>query len=219
MKRLVNTLHTFILSTILLTGCSKDILKGEGDIVMESRQVSDFTMVEISGNRFAEIIPSAESKVEITGYENLIPAFESRVINGKLYFDFPNHYNVRRDNIKLKIFTPVVGKLRLSGQTEVTITDGFNGQVFEAQLSGNGKLTTGTGNFETIGIFTSGNSRVYARNLTGNKVQVDVSGNGYIEVKAKAQLAVNISGNGEVHYWGTPAITTKISGNGKAIKH
>jgi hypothetical protein len=219
MKRLAITLNTLMLASAIFTGCTKDTLKGEGTIVTETRELPNFTMVEISGNRYAEIIPAAESKVEITGYENLVPAYEAKVSNGKLYFEYPNRHNVRRDNIQLKIYTPTIAKIRMSGQTEVKMADGFTGQNFEANLSGDGKLTTGTGNFETTGIFTSGNAKVYAANLTSNNVQVDVSGNGYIEVKANNQLNINISGNGEVHYWGTPAVTTKISGSGKAIKH
>jgi hypothetical protein len=219
MKRLAITLNTIILISALVTGCTKDNLKGEGAIITESRELNNFTMVEISGERYAEIIPATRARVEITGYENLVQAYEAKVKNGRLSFEYPDHCKVRQDNIKLKIYTPSIAKISMSGHTEVKVADGFSGQQFDAQLSGNSHLTTGTGNFETSGFFTSGNAKVYAANITSNKAQVDVSGNGYIEVKAKDQLSIRISGNGEVHYWGNPVVSSSISGNGKTVKH
>jgi hypothetical protein len=219
MKRIVISLSTLIIASAFFTGCTKETLKGEGNIITESRELSDFTMVEISGERYAEIIPANKQRVELTGYENLVAAYEAKVINGKLSFEYPDHCNVLRDNIKMKIYTSSIHKIAMSGHTEVKVADGFSGQQFDAQLSGNSHLTIGTGNFETSGFFTSGNAKVYASNLASNKAQVDVSGNGYIEVKAKDQLSIRISGNGEVHYWGNPAVSSSISGNGKTVKH
>jgi hypothetical protein len=219
MKRLASTLYTLVITSILLTGCTKDSLTGEGSVVTKSRSLSAFTSVDISGMRYAEIIYSDKSMVEITGYENLVPVFESNVKNGSLSFKYPNFTKVKNDNIKLKIYTPVLNKIRLSGSTEVVIGDGFEGQSFEANLSGLSKLSIENSQYEFFDVFSSGNSKVLAKDFIANRIKVDISGNGYLEVNAISELAIKISGNGEVHYWGNPAVSTKISGSGKAVKH
>ncbi|HSC53574.1 MAG TPA: DUF2807 domain-containing protein [Phnomibacter sp.] len=207
-----------VLATVLLMSCTKDVLRGEGSTITETRSLQAFSAVEVSGNRVAEIIPSVEYKVEVTGYQNLVPVYSSIVSNGKLYFEFKNH-RVRNDNISLKIYTPTLSKLNMSGNTDISTGALYAGEYFEAFISGNGVLRMAGGTYGATHFNTSGSAKIYASNVSSNNSHVSVSGNGHIELKANNTLDVEISGNGEVHYWGNPAITSNISGNGKMVKH
>jgi len=203
----------------LLQSCSKDVLKGDGTIRTETRALTSFTSVDISGNRNVEIIKSDTKKVEVTGFDNLIGSYESKVDNGTLTFGFVNHWRVKNDNISLKIYTPDFSEIRLSGNNTVTIGAGFNLNDFEASMSGNGKLYFSDGTVNNLTIKSSGNGETHASNLVSQYVRVEISGNGTAEVNAVKTLSVRISGNGEVHYWGNPEVNSSISGNGKTIKH
>jgi len=219
MKNIIKHTVIVFISAILFSSCNKEVLRGEGSITAETRSLPAFTAIEVSGNRQAEIILSAESKVEITGYQNLVPAYQSHVSNGKLRFEFNNYHNVKNDNISLKIYTPSVSAISMSGNTEVQVSENFSADYFEAFLSGNGTLRMHGGNFNQLKLHTSGSAKVYASAVLSKQSNISVSGNGYLEVQASKTLDVHISGNGEVHYWGNPTVSSSISGNGKIVKH
>jgi hypothetical protein len=219
MKNTIKHTTIFFLSAIMLSSCTKEVLRGEGTITTETRMFNAFTAVEISGDREAEIIFSSESKVEISGYENLIAAYSSRVSNGKLYFDFPNACVVKNDNIRLKIFTPQLSKIVISGSGTVATGEGFTGQVFEGLLSGDALLTIGTGQYDKVRYTISGSGQILAEPLAAKTATVFISGSGKVEVRASQTLDATISGSGMVHFWGNPAVTSHISGDGKLVKH
>jgi len=219
MKSIIQYSAILFFSAVLFSSCTKDVLRGEGSVTAETRSLPTFSAIEVSGNRQAEIILSTDSKVEITGYQNLVPAYKSYVSNGKLRFEFNNCNNVKNDNISLKIYTPSVSAISMSGNTEVQVSENFSAEYFEAFLSGNGTLRMHGGNFNQLKLHTSGSAKVYASAVLSNQSNVSVSGNGYLEVKASKTLDVHISGNGEVHYWGNPTVSSTISGNGKIVKH
>ncbi|MCU0334129.1 MAG: DUF2807 domain-containing protein [Chitinophagaceae bacterium] len=210
-----------ILALTLLVGttaCQKDALRGEGNTVTETRAVAAFNAVEISGNRQVEIIKSNESKVEITGYQNLVAAYSAHVSNGRLRFEFPDHTRVRNDNIRLKIYTPSLSSMVLSGNNTVQVSNGFIGTSMECRLSGSGEVNFSGGLFTNLAINISGSGTVNAQAATATHGRVDISGNATIEVRATETLRVAISGDGEVYYHGNPVLTQQISGRGRIVK-
>jgi hypothetical protein len=204
----------------VLSSCSKDVLHGSGATISDTRTLVPFESVDIVGNRDVEIIPSTESKVEITGYENLVPAYTAKVSQGRLYFEFPYHVVVKNDNIRLKIYTPVFKGTRLVGNNNVLVKTGFAEENFEADLAGNAKLRFEPNHFNKLEVRMSGNAEVFAEPAIAKRADVQVSGNGYVEVRASESIRIQVSGSGEVNYWGSPADTDiSISGSGKAIRH
>jgi hypothetical protein len=219
MKQLITSMVLFMAIIVTSSSCSKDVLRGEGSTVTETRNLQSFNSVEIAGNREAEIIKSTEWKVEVTGYANLVSAYGSYITNGRLRFEYPNYRNVRHDNIRLRIYTPDITAVFMSGNTDIHIAEGFAGSQFRADLSGNGNLSMGTCNFTSIELRTSGNAEINAEPVQATNADVQVSGSARIQVRATENLKVRISGSGEVHYWGNPHTDVQVSGSGKAIRH
>lgn len=217
-RKLVDSIVAFS-ALFLLGSCSKDVLVGDGPIETESRTLASFASIDIAGNRTIEIIKSDLYKVEITGYQNLVNAFESNVKDNGLSFGFPNHTRVKNDNISIKVFTPNLSAIHFSGNIQANIGGGFNLQTFEATLSGNGKIYFNEGSVKELSIRNSGNGEIYAEKLIAEEARVEISGNGLAYVHALNTLDIRISGNGEVQYWGNAKVATSISGNGKAVPH
>lgn len=218
---MTKTITRLVLGTALLiaaTSCEKEVLRGEGNTVTATRTFAAFNTVEISGDRQVDIIKSTESKVEITGYQNLVTAYTANITNGKLSFEFPNRTRVRNDNIRLKIYTPTLSGVTLSGNNKVQVSNGFTGANMECRLSGSGEVNFAGGLFTNLDIHVSGSATVNAQAATATHARVDISGNAKIEVKATETLRVNISGDAEVYYHGNPILTQQISGRGKIIK-
>lgn len=218
MKQILPQVVLAITLLVSTTACQKDVLRGEGNIVTETRRLASFTTIDLSGNRQAEIIRSTESKVEITGYQNLVSAYSATINNGRLSLEYPNYTNVRNDNIRLRIYTPLLSSVWQSGNSRLLIGAGFSSNNMEVRLSGNSEVRFGDGQFTNLFIHVSGNAHVYTEAATATHARVEVSGNAKVEVKATETLRVNISGNAEVFYHGNPTITQNISGRGKLIK-
>lgn len=219
MKKMVSHVIVFVTAIVLLQSCSKEVLRGEGPVVTEARQLQPFRKISVSGNRHAEIIISNESKVEIKGYQNLVGVYRSDVVNGELRFEYPVFSRIQNDNITLKIYTPRAEALKMSGHTEVVVGNGLQAASFEADISGQGILRMQGGDVNSLSFFTSGDARIYAEAVASRNATVNMSGNGRVELRSSETLHVNISGNAEVHYWGNPTVHSVISGNGKTIRH
>ena len=76
----------------LLLGCIKvntlPSLTGSGNMATETRDVSDYQNVEISGIGDAQIIQGEKEGVEITADDNVLPYIETVVHNGTLRIGF-----------------------------------------------------------------------------------------------------------------------------------
>lgn len=219
MKQIIFNLGFMSMAFVLLFGCQKEKLIGGGEIARETRMLTSFNSVEISGNRKAKLVYAAASKVEIYGYENLVAAMRSEIKSGKLFFEFPANVRVKNDNITLVIYTPNLEEVVLSGDTEMDLGAGFTGDKFNIYTSGNAVVKCSASAYNSLSIVTSGTASILAEPLVSKAAEVVVSGKAFVEVRATETLKVNISGEGEVHHWGNPAVNSTISGNGKLVKH
>lgn len=198
--------------------CTRDVLNGEGSIVTETRTLPAFDAIEISGNRQVTVVKSTEHKVEITGYSNLAAAMRAPVTNKVLRFDFGRHLQVKNDNISLKIYTPDLRKIQSSGNSNITLNNGFSGDLLRLYLSGAGRLEAGTGTYNRLEASLSGSGEILASAIDAGEASIDLSGSGKATVKARQNLRVRISGSGTVGYLGTPQTDINISGSGKVTR-
>src|SRR3954469_20535214 len=92
-------------SLISFTSCRKHSLYGQGDTITDTRALSAFHEVEANGDVDVVIYPSNTNKAIVTGYENLVPVFETSIANGKLRLQFPDkYYNVHHNNIHVELY-------------------------------------------------------------------------------------------------------------------
>lgn len=207
---------SFISLGILFAACTKDSLRGSGDQKTETRTLAAFEVIHFSGIREAEIIESAETKVELTGYANLVDNMESRVSNGHLYFSYPGYYNIKNDNVKLRIYTGSVKEIYQSGSTKVKVGNGFSWDALKVFQSGRSHLEIAGGTANRLLISGSGDSKVFAKPVVTGRIELDLSGNSYAEVWATGYLKVDASGRVRVKYWGNPAETNvRTSGDAR----
>jgi len=214
------TLILFALTTLTFTACRKDLLSGHGSTITETRTLSSFHKVMVSGKPEVQIIKSDESKVEITGYANLVSAYRTDVSNNELVAGYRNATVISNDNISLKIYTNDLSQVDMSGKVETMISGVFSGNEFTAKLSGDTKLQVNGGLTYHKAIYDlSGLSRVFAKNITAAESIAHCSGETLIELTATQKLRVDISGKSDVHYWGNPAqVEEHISGLGKLFR-
>jgi Putative auto-transporter adhesin, head GIN domain len=208
-----------VISAMLsLVSCSKERISGNGSTNTETRNVSGFTTISASGSTNVFITQGAAFKVEIKGYSNLLPYYETRLMNSTLQISYKQNVNVKNDNIEVFITLPVLNALSLSGSGSITTAGVFNGNTdFNATVSGSGNIHFSSGTTQNFYSKIDGSGSIYMLNMVADKADATILGSGKIEITAGNQLKVKINGSGKVYYLGSPVITTNITGSGTVV--
>lgn len=208
-----------LLALSLVTGCNKERIIGRGAVVSETRDIRNFYSVQISGNSNLRITSGNEFKVQVRGYENLLPMYETKVVNGILVMGFRNNVNVSNDNIEVYVTMPSLQSINSSGNSNVSVSGSFVGMdVLSIDKSGNGNISFENGVATNFKLTLSGNSHFKGFGLASENAIITLNGNGDAELTVSKKLNATINGNGNIYYKGNPEVNTQISGNGKVVK-
>jgi hypothetical protein len=200
---------------LLVTACS--VTKGSGKVVTQTRQVSGFTKVELSGSGELTIEKTGTESLTISAEDNLLPELTSEVSGDTLILGTkPNTTIAPTKPITYSLTVKDLSGIAVSGSGSVRVSNLMTNSL-TTKISGSGTITaSGTVNDQDVDI--SGSGRYQAEQLTSKSVKVQVSGSGNASVLATDLLDVKISGSGTVTYSGNPQVSQEISGSGKLIK-
>ncbi|MCC6411621.1 MAG: DUF2807 domain-containing protein [Saprospiraceae bacterium] len=220
-----------------LAACDPMGVKGEGDIVSETRNPDAFNRVNIDVYGKTEIYHADAYRVEIDVEESILPYLETEVNDGRLDVYFSR--NVRNvDGLRVRIYTPsdlqeidfdgsgtliaydslTYDQLRIDhdGSGEVYIKKAFTGHL-GVKLSGSGKIDV-DGYSEDLTLTLSGSGEINSLDLDARFADVSLSGSGEIKCSVSEAIHVNLSGSGNVWYAGDPDTNITVSGSGKVRK-
>jgi Putative auto-transporter adhesin, head GIN domain len=208
-----------ISAMLSLVSCSKERISGNGSTITETRNVSGFTAIAASGSTNVYITQGAAFKVEIKGYSNLLPYYETGLVNNTLQVGYKQNVNIKNDNTEVFITLPVLNSLSLSGSGSIRTTGAFYGNTdFNATVSGSGNIHFSSGATQNFYSKVDGSGSIYMLNMVADKADATISGSGKTEITASNQLKVKITGSGKVYYRGSPVITTNITGSGAVLQ-
>jgi hypothetical protein len=202
---------------LLAAGCALDAVRGSGTVATETRDVSDFTAVTLSGSGRLIVEPGAAESLEITADDNLLPLLTSEVKGGRLHLGVQRGTSIRPSKeIVYRVMVKSLEEVDLSGSGSVELKD-VKGKRLKVGLSGSGGLTA-AGEVERLDLHISGSGKAKTENLKAKEVTVSISGSGGVGVAAGEALNVTVSGSGSVEYVGDPKVTQRISGSGSVRK-
>ena len=217
MKKSILPLLAVIL--VAFSSCTRDRVTGNGSITTQDRPVSNFTKITAKGSTDAFIVKGNTFKVQVKGSDNLVPYFETRVVNGTLNLGFENDVNVRHDDIQVFVTMPVLTGLKTQGSGNISASGNFTDNAdFETVIAGSGNITIEQGSARNFSTDISGSGDVHAFGFNAENANIKVSGSGNSRITASNQLDVRIAGSGNVYYKGSPQVSVKISGSGSVIK-
>jgi hypothetical protein len=213
MKRIIAL--AYVSSILVFASCTKERISGNGSTITETRSLSNFTGVSTSGSTNVYITQGAIFKVEVKGYSNLLPYYETKLVSGVLQLGYKQDVNVKNDNTEVFITMPVLNNIQLAGSGNIEAMGNFTGNIdFNARLSGSGNISIEQGSAQNFYSTIEGSGNIDALNFVANKADATIEGSGNTEITANNQLKVKITGSGNVYYRGTPAITSQITGSG-----
>lgn len=210
-------IFTLLLGIALLSTACRTILstletvKGSGHIITESREVSDFSRIDIRLGAELVLIQAPGETLTVEADDNLMPYITTEVRDGQLVVSTP-------DNVSLQPSRTVQLYLTFETLTAVDIYGSCNVTAAELDLDelaitffGSG-TTALTGRADNQTITVRGTATINNFDLASERVTVDIDGTGMIEVNAEDTLDVAVAGSGNIRYTGDPTITRDIRG-------
>ena len=223
-------------TVMFLASCDPNAIKGNGDVLTETRNVQDFNGIDVSVSGDVHVTQGQTFKVIVRAEENLLPYLETEVQNGSLHIYFS--HNVRDvDDLEVEITMPELKKVQVSSSSHLHTHGTFNGNTLNLGMSGSGEIklsdidfqyinadVSGSGNIQLIGIGkeldanVSGSGTIDALQCPVETAEAHVSGSGTIKLKVSDALVAYVSGSGHVRYEGSPDVEKHISGSGSVTK-
>ncbi len=208
----------FALTALFLLGCEKETIDGNGPVQEELRSTPEFTKISTSGSTGVKIHQGNSFQVKLKGYSNLLPHFETKVVNGELRLGYASDVSVRNDNLEVHVVMPLLTGLKISGSSEIDANGPFPAvQESTFSISGSGKMYIEEMQTNIMNAQISGSGEIFGFGLRSMNAEIDISGSGIAEVFVENQLRANISGSGTIFYRGNPTVQSTISGSGRVI--
>ena len=199
----------------VVTACSATA--GSGQLATQSRQVSGFTSVELTGVGELSIDQTGTESLTVSAEDNLLPLLTSEVEGDTLILGKkPNTRIVTTKPITYTLTMKDITGLAVSGSGTINAPK-LTTAALRIEISGSGMITT-AGNADDQSLEISGSGRYLADGLTSKTTTAEISGSGTANVVASDALDVKISGSGTLTYSGNPQLTQTVSGSGKLIK-
>ena len=242
------TVLMMALAALTLSACgriitftdSRRVVRGSGNVVEETRQVSGFHGVELIS--FGDIVVTLgdEEGLRIEAEDNLLKYVETEVRFGILEISTSSR------SVRLKPTEPVTFYLTVKEIDTVSITGSGDIQVpnletgeFSISITGSGDVTMEALTVDEFQVEVAGSGDVYVENLIADNVDVNFAGSGSVEVGngtaahqdinitgsgsylagdlESASADVVITGSGNVTFWVTESMDVNILGSGEVV--
>ena len=212
---------------------------GNGNVITEKRNVTDFHSIKSSGSIDIEISPSESYSVEVQNDENLMEYVVTEINNGVLEVRYKSG-SYSNDHVKVYVGAPSLNEISSSGSADITINSTLNNSTLKNNdeisfhLSGSGDVkgsvdapsikaySSGSGDIKLSGRTQNflceirGSGDVNCEELRSENADVSVMGSADVHVFASVSLKVTVSGSGDVYYSGKPQNPQiKIRGSGE----
>lgn len=214
-------------------------LEGSGNVIAESRDVSDFDRVTLSGFGKVTIEQGNAESLTVRTDDNILPYIETVVKGDTLILGLTNagqRKSISPSNgIEFDLVVKDLSRIDISGAGNIEM-DALETSKLVVDLSGAGTFEIGSltadelvvrqsgagtmiisGQVKGQDVSHSGLGSYHAAELESETAILEISGAGTVTVWVTESLDIDISGLGNVIYYGNPRIIQNISGMGKLI--
>jgi hypothetical protein len=204
------------LGILLMTGCALNFssfagVQGSGVMATETRDVGDFTGLDLRGSATVKIAVGQKASVVLELDDNLLPLIQTEVRNGLLVID--NKQSYRSSNgLNVSITVPELHQLAVNGAGDISIVN-LNSDQFEIDLNGSSDVTA-LGSARKLAVTINGSGTVHLEDVVANEATATIRGSGDIRLQVLEKLSATILGSGDIRYHGTPQVSKSIQGSG-----
>lgn len=217
MKQRYLTVFTLLLSIVLLsTGCrtilsTLETVKGSGQIITESREVSGFSSIDIMLGAELVLIQAPGETLTVEADDNLMPYITTEVTDGQLVVSTPDNISLQPSRtVQLYLTFETLTSVDIYGSCAITAAELDLDELAITFFGSGSTAFTGRADHQTITV--RGTATINNFDLASERVTVEIDGTGMIEVNAEETLDVSVAGSGNIRYTGDPTITRDIRG-------
>jgi len=222
-------------ASLTLSSCNFNCRHGSGKLVTETRSVSDFTGVDISGGYKVIIKQDSVTSLKITADDNLIQSIKTDVSgSGKLKIHSPNICSSGQYVINISIKN--LNYFRASGAIDLVSDGKITTKDLELNLSGATKVnldinadnvvTSGsgltdmtlTGQAKSHSVDLSGSGTLNALDFVVNKYSIRSSGASHCKINVLNVLDVSSSGASDIEYRGNPSTVNNSKSGASSLQ-
>lgn len=208
-----------ILMMIVLAACDSVTTtelprtSGSGTVITESRDVTGFNHVQLSGQGDVDVTAGEAFSITVRSDDNIVPLLTTTLNRDTLVLGVVDWQTLRpSDGILFTITLPDLKGLMLGGNGDMSAV-GVNTGSFFVEIKGAGDVTV-SGQTERLRVSVTGVGDVNAYDLSSQDVTAEITGVGDLFLDASSTLSVTLAGVGDVHYQGSPRLRQTITGVG-----
>lgn len=195
---------------------SSNSVAGNGNVVSETRPVSNLASLEVSGPLQLDVRVGGQPGLVVEADSNLAPMIRTEVRGDTLRIWVEGNVS-SHTMMRVAYNVPQLTHVRASGSGRMLISD-LNGAPLSLTKSGSG-VTQLSGKVSTLDIQSSGSGAINAAALSSGRANVSLTGSGRMtvgQVQGDAFTA-NVRGSGELQASGrVQRLTTHVHGSGGA---
>ncbi|WP_197088597.1 head GIN domain-containing protein [Rufibacter radiotolerans] len=230
MKKTFSTLFLLLAFVGFISQARAQAVEGNGKFKTETRAVSTFTSLVISGGFEVELTQGTQESLKLEAEENVLPLIESTVQNGTLTIKIKKGLKSAK---RLKAYVTVrdLKKLQLAGGIKLYTTNTITGSALALEFAGGinavmalkvkdltadfagGTKVTFSGTADKVTLDLAGATNLKALELKTNYLTLDAAGASSAQVNVAKELTVDAAGIVTVDYKGSPKV--HHSGMGK----
>ncbi|HZH67302.1 MAG TPA: head GIN domain-containing protein [Flavisolibacter sp.] len=226
----------FLLASLIIFFSSCTIMggkkvRGNGNIISQTRQVSNFTGIDVSGAVKVRLKQEATASVRVDTDENLMEYVEVKVDGNTLVIQPRKGYNLDPSKeLIVYVSAPRFDEIDLSGASNITSEAPITGDELNVQASGASEIVMQvklskftselsgacllrlTGDVSRFSTEASGASKIMCLDLKTKEAKLNISGATEAAITADNELDIDASGASTVEYRGNANINQKSSG-------
>lgn len=194
--------HIFLIVFTLVSFASCRYTTGSGNIISETRSVSDFYSISVGGGFDVEVKTGPVISVMVEADDNIMKYIKTQTLGSTLKISTEDMHNYSNVHMKVYITTPSLKTIKASASAEVEVMD---------ILKSNGKLS----------FKVSSGANIKAE-IDAPDVESDVSSGGNINLSGKTKnYAAEASSGSEISAWDllSENTTVKVSSGASAKVH
>jgi hypothetical protein len=189
-------------------------ISGSGNIVKETRDLTDFRSIEVGGIFKVEVTAQKDYSVEVEVDDNLLEHIKTDVRSGVLHIEADKHIK-SRGPILVRVSAPDIESVEASGASSVKLTNVKNERLGVGS-SGASKISV-QGETAEFTVEVSGASQIDGDALNAVAATVNASGASNVSVSVANKLTADASGASKIIYSGPVKDVSKSSSGAGSV--
>ncbi len=193
-----------------------DAIVGRGDVKSESREVSFFNKLEVSGAFEVDFKTKDDFSIVVSAQENIIPFIETKVSDDILIIELSKSCSSNK-KLLVEICAPNICNYDISGAVSLIVQEMVGDSDIVFDVSGAAKIHA-VGVVNSLKLDISGAANVDAKGLAAKHVKASISGASKVSVFATETAEVSVSGAAVAKIFGSPKKrNSDVSGVGSVV--